>query len=615
MRCKILIFLIVSFFLWAADKARAEPGATHTSEPGTGPHHAIAMHGAPALAPGFHSFPHVNPEAPKGGRLTLAEQGPFDSLNPYILRGEAPSILRSLVYGRLMERSPDEPFTLYASIAKSIEIPEDRSWVEFTLDPRARFHDGTPIRAEDVVFSMEALRSTDALPNTRFHYERIARVETPGGGRVRFVFDPTRRNAELPLIMGLMPVLSKAYFTTGQDFGRTTLSPPLGAGPYRVAIAEPGRRLEFERVRDWWAADLPAYRGRYNFDRIRIDFYRDENAAFEAFKAGAFDLRVDADPTRWATGYKFPALKRGEISRAGLPHGRSAGMFGFAMNTRRAVFADRRVREAVTALLDFDWLNVNFYHGAYDRTRSFFANSDLAARGPASPAEKTLLAPYPNTVTPEILASGWIPPQSGSWSARRETRAHAKALLLDAGYQYTDGRMLHAKTGRPLDFEILITNPDHERLAVVYADALSRVGIAARVRRVDASQFQARARRFAFDMAPWHWRGTLSPGNEQVARWSSASADQPGSLNLPGVRSEAVDALIARIVDAGTRAELVAATRALDRVLLSGAYAVPLFHLRTDRVAWSVRLGRPRIPPLTGFKFDRWWDRTLEAGE
>jgi ABC-type oligopeptide transport system substrate-binding subunit len=571
------------------------------------------MHGNPALPPDFAAFPHVRRDAPKGGLLTLAELGPFDSLNPYILRGEAPALLRSLVFGRLMERTPDEPFTLYGSIARTVEIPEDRAWVEFALDPRARFHDGTPVTVDDVVFSMEALRSGAALPNTRFHYERVARIERPGPGRVRFVFDPERTNAELPLIMGLMPVLSKTYFTGAQSFDKTTLEPPLGAGPYRVVVAEPGRRLELERVGDWWAADLPAYRGRYNFDRIRIDYYRDENAAFEAFKSGAFDLRIDADPTRWATGYEFPALRRGEVLRGELAHGRSAGMFGFAMNTRRAVFADRRVRQAVGRLLDFEWLNASFYHGAYARTRSFFDNSDLAALGPASEAERALLAPFEGAVSAALLDGGWTPPPSGSWNARRQNLVAAKALLEDAGYAFADGAMRQVDTGRPLAFEILITNPDHERLAVVYSDALGRVGIEARVRRVDASQFQARARRFAFDMLPWHWRGTLSPGNEQVARWSSAAADQPGSLNLAGVRSEAVDALIGRIVDAPDRAALVAAARALDRILLSGAYVVPLFHFRSDRVAWSSRLGRPETTPLTGFKYDRWWDRSLEA--
>lgn len=585
--------------------AQAQEGAPLPA--GTGPRHGMAMHGPPALPEGFEHFPWADPNAVKGGEIVLAESGTFDSLNPYIIKGTAPVLLRDLATARLMEQNPDEPFAVYGFIAQTIEVPEDRSWVEFRLDPRARFSDGTPVTVEDVVFTMELLRSKDAQPNTRNYYSRIARVERPGEGRVRFVFAPENTDRELALILARMPVLSKAWYET-HPFGDTSLEPPPTAAPYRVVKVDPGRSLTFERVPDYWGTDLPALTGRYNFDLIRVDYYRDNNASFEAFKAGAFDILRDKDMARWSRGYDFPAMRKGVVERKAFVTGRASGMSAIAMNTRRPLLSDIRVRKALVQLFDFDWMNVNFFDGAYSRTTSYFDNSDLAAHGPASAAERDLLAPFMDEIDPAVLEEGWLPPAGNDPSARLDNLLAAKRLFEEAGYVVEGGRMVAKATKRPVAFEMLFNNPDHERLALTYADALKRLGILARPRRVDTSQFNRRWRTHDYDLVFWEWwTGTLSPGNEQRLRWSSGVSEVEGSINLPGIRSPGIDAMIDRLTASRTREELVAATRALDRLLLSGYYVIPLYHTNADNFAWVAGLRFPEKVPLTGERFDAWW--------
>lgn len=582
---------VLALLLAAAAPARAEP------------QHAIAMQGAPALPPGYEHFPYADPNAPKGGRLVLAEAGGFDSLNPFLVKGLPAAMLQGLVFESLLKRSWDEPFTLYGLLAATVETPPDRSWVEFTLDPRAKFQDGSPVTVADVLFSFEILRA-QGRPNHRSYYGK-ARAEQTGPRSVRFTFGP-EGDREMPLIMGLMPILPEARYGAGR-FTRADLDAPLGSGPYRVASVEPNRSITYVRNPDYWAKDLPASRGQDNFDMIRIDYYRDENASFEAFKAGLYDVRVEAEPARWAVGYDFPALARGEILRAEIPHGRPSGMLGFALNTRRPLFEDRRVREALDLAFDFDWVNRTFYYGAYRRITSYFDNSDLAAHGPPGPREAALLAPYAGTIPADILARGYVPPDGeGMASQRRRLRA-AQGLLAEAGWQVRGGRLVHTESGRPFAFEILIDRPDNERLALTWARQLERLGMNVSVRSVDSSQYEARRQSFDFDAIVNFWGNSLSPGNEQYYYWSQAAADTPGSRNYPGVRDPGVDAMIAALTQATTREDFVAAARALDRLLLGGRYVVPLFYAPYDRLAWRDHLRQPARPSLYGYRIETWW--------
>jgi peptide/nickel transport system substrate-binding protein len=589
------------------------PAIGHADEdlsPGTGPRHAIAMHGEPLYPLDFEHFGYADPLAPKGGDLVVGEMGTFDSLNPYIVRGRPAWSIATGAFGRrvfesLMARSADEPFTLYGLLAETVETPEDRSWVAFTLRPEARFSDGSPVTVDDVIFSMETLRD-QGRPNHRNFYSKVVRVDRLGERTVRFVFDPEATDREAPLLMGLMPILSNRYYTEN-EFDRTSMAPPLGSGPYVVARVDPGRSITYRRNPDYWGKELPVNRGLHNFDTVRHDYYRDGNALFEAFKAGLVHIRVEGDPARWANGYDFPAARDGRIYRDEIEHGRPSGMFALVFNTRRPAFSDVRVREALTLAFDFEWINDNFFHGAYRRTRSFFDNSELAAKGPASELERRILAPFPDAVRADILEHGWVPPVGGGQAEIRENLRQAVAILREAGYEIRNRRMINTATGRPLAFEIMIVEPDHERVALHYKRTLERLGIEVSLRTVDSSQFQQRWDNFDFDMMPFTWGGTLSPGNEQRFRWGSQMADIPGSFNLPGVRSQAVDAAIDALTAANSREELVAAARALDRLLLSGYYVLPLYHQAADRVAWWVDLNHPDRHALTGYRLEAWW--------
>ncbi len=570
---------------------------------------AIAMHGAPALAPGFMHLPYADPGAPKGGRLRLCLLGTFDSLNPFNLKaGSTAQGLGTMVFETLMARSQDEPFTLYGLIAKGMDTDDDRSFATFHLDPKARFSDGSPITSSDVRFTFDLLKSK-GRPQQRAAFSRIKAVTAPDPQTIRFDLEGTG-DRELPLFLGLMPVLSSKA-TDAAHFDETTLKPPLASGPYRVGAVDPGQRLVLERNPDYWARDLPTRRGMFNFDRVDIDYYRDANALFEVFKAGQCDFRIETDPARWLTAYDFPGLRDGRDLKAVVPLRLPKGMDGFAFNTRRALFADVRVREGLGDMFDFGWVNRNLYGGLYRRTPSFFAESPLASTGQAaSPTETALLAPYPGAVRADILDGTWRPPEGDPSGRDRDGAKRALALLAAAG-DHLQGNVMTGPDGQPFRFEIVVQDRRQERLALSFAESLKSIGIEATARLVDEVQYQRRRQSFDFDMMLGSWSASPSPGAEQRSRWSSASAGQPASFNLPGASSPAIDAAISAILAARSEENFVAAARVLDRLLLSGFYIIPLFHTEDQWISYSADLGRPSEVPLFGITnvtpIELWW--------
>ncbi len=566
--------------------------------------HAIAMHGNPKQGPGFTQFDYVNPGAPKGGALVLSRTGSFDSLNPFIIKG-VPAAGLDLVFERLLKRGRDEPFTLYGRVAKSVTVPEDRSWVVFTLREQARFQDGTPITADDIIFSVNTLRAK-GRPNHRLYYKQVVRTEKLGPRQVKLVFKDAS-NRELPMIMGLMPILSKAYYGK-VDFEKSSLLRPLGSGPYKIDKVDPGRSITYRRDPDYWGRDLPVNKGQYNFDTISFEYYRDGVVALEAFKAGLVDMRRETDPGRWATGYGSPALKAGRIVLDEIANGRPAGMYGLVFNTRRAIFSDRRVRAALAAALDFDWMNRTLYRGAYARTSSYFEGSELAADAPPTAAETALLEPFRAALPPEVFTKAYVAPGAKGRQGLRDALNGLKA----AGWRF-DGKTMVTGDARPVAFEILLVNPRDERLALEYRRRLGRLGISVSVRTVDTAQYQSRLNTYDFDMIVYLWDPSLSPGNEQAFYWGSKAALEEGTRNYPGIQDPAIDAMIKRLVDARERQDLVDATRALDRVLLWGHYVVPLFHLEKDRLAYWDRFGKPKTVPLYGYQLDAWWEDAAKA--
>jgi len=483
--------------------------------------------------------------------------------------------------------------------------------VAFTLRANARFHDGSPITVEDVIWTFETLR-TKGHPLYRSYYAAVASVEKTGPRTVRFAFKGGE-NRELPVIVGQLPVLSKAYWAE-RDFAKTTLDAPLGSGPYRVESFEPGRSITYRRVPNYWAAALPVNAGRFNFDTIRYDYYRDDTVALEAFKGGAYDIRQwEASAKNWAKAYDVPAVRDGRIRKEKIPNEVPTGMQGFVFNTRRAIFADPRVRAALAAAFDFEWSNVHLFYGAYTRTRSYFSNSELASRGMPSAAELAVLEPFRGRVPQEVFTREYQPPTTGP-DGVRPNLVHALALLAEAGWVVRDLKLVNAQTGQPLTFEILLDTPSFERIALPFVKNLERLGVTARVRTVDAAQYEYRVKQFDFDMIVGLLPQSLSPGNEQNDYFSSAAADTPGSRNLAGIRDPVVDQLIELVIAAPDRAALVARTRALDRILLSGHYVIPHYHLGAFRVAYWNRFGRPAVSPKYELGLDTWWVDPRKSG-
>ncbi len=567
------------------------------------PAHGVAMHGDLKYGPDFTNFDYADPNAVKGGTVTFASIGTFDSLNPYILKG-VPAAGLGLVFQSLTTQAEDEAFSEYGDIAESIIVPEDRSWVAFDLRPEARWQDGKPITVEDVIFSLQILKS-EGHPFYRAYYKNVVKAEKVGERRVRFTFEGGI-NRELPLIVGQMPILPKHYFE-GREFARATLDPPVGSGPYRIKKVDPGRTIVYERVRDWWGADIPVNKGRFNYDEVRYEYYRDSDVALEAFKAGQYDIRLENTAKLWATGYQSPALDKGWIKKEEIPFEGAAGMQGFVFNTRRSIFEDPRVRRALAYAFDFEWTNKTLFYGAYTRTESYFANTELAARGLPGPKELELLEPFRDRLPPEVFTEEYRAPRTdGSGNIRKNLRI-ALRMLREAGWEVQDGVLTNRETGEAMRFEILLVSPAFERIAGPFVRNLERLGIEARIRTVDTSQYQNRLDDFDFDMIVTVWGQSLSPGNEQRNYWSCEAAETPGSRNYAGICDPAVDYLIDKIIQAPTREDLVVATRALDRVLLWGHYVIPHWHTRVIRVAYWDKFGRPSITPRYGLDLFAWW--------
>lgn len=565
--------------------------------------HAIAMHGEPKYPAGFPHFDYVNPNAPKAGSLHLSASGTFDSFNPYIPKGN-PAGAGSTTE-TLLTASADEPFTEYGLIAESMTYPEDRSWITFHLNPKARWHDGKPITPEDVVFSLNILKEK-GQPFYRFYYGSVESAEVTGEHDVTFRFTEGE-NRELPLILGQLPVLPKHYWEE-RDFTKTTLEPPLGSGPYKVANFEPGRYVVVERVDDYWGRDLGVNRGQNNFDRIRYDYYRDPTVIREAVKAGDIDFYMENQAKAWAQDYDIEAVRKGWLKKVAIPHERPAGMQAFIMNLRRSVFADIRVRKAVALAFDFEWTNKNLFFGQYTRATSFFSNSELAASGPPSPAELALLEPYRDQLSPEVFGPPPKPPETDGSGWPRDNLRKAFALLFDAGYEVRDLKMVNPETGRQLRFEMLLrAGGAFRRVVLPFQRNLRRLGIDMIIREVDDAQYINRIRARDYDMISLGWGESDSPGNEQRSYWTSEAADQPSSRNYAGLKDPVVDALVEQLIAAPTREALVTRTHALDRVLLSHHFVVPNWYLSADRILYWDKFSRPAVVPRMGTEISMWW--------
>ncbi|MFZ5751226.1 MAG: extracellular solute-binding protein [Pseudomonadota bacterium] len=572
------------------------------------PRHGIAMYGEPALPPDFVSLPYANPDAPKGGRVVLAEVGTFDSLNPYTLKGTAPWGLGLHTVETLMARSIDEPFTLYGLLAESVETDPARSWVEFTLREGARFSDQSPVTVEDVIWSFETL-GTKGAPRYRGAWAKVAGIAQTGPRSLRITFKVPDR--ELPLLMGLRPVLKKAQYA-GRDFAEVADEAPIGSGAYVVDRVDPGRSIRFRRNPDWWGKDLPVNRGQQNLDEIRYDYFGDATVAFEAFKAGEVTVWREANPVRWATSFAFPAVTSGAVVREEIAHRRPSGIIGLVMNTRKPQLADWRVREALILAFNFPFINQALNGGTEPRITSYFANSDLAAGdGPAEGAVADLLAPFAASLPPGALDGYTLPEGSPDELNRRDMRK-AVALLEEAGWS-AEGGTLHDAAGAPFRLEILLPQGSAEVQAMVdiYTEALKRLGITPTVTVADPAQYRQRQDSYDFDMT-WIVRAlSLSPGNEQKLYWGAAGVTEPGSRNLMGMNVPAAEALIDRMLNADDPTDFTAAAKALDRVLTAGRYVVPVWFARVSRIAHDAHLHHPDRIPLygdwPGFLPEVWW--------
>lgn len=578
--------------------------------PGTNkPAYGLSMYGHLKYGPDFTHFDYVNPNAPKGGTVRFADIGTYDNLNPFILEGTGAAGISS-VFDNLTVASRDEPFSQYGLVAKTIETPPDRSWVIFTLRPEARFHDGHPITADDVVFSFNILIKK-GHPFYRFYYGSVAKVEKLGRLKVKFTFKKGD-NRELPLILGGLPVLP-AHYWKGKDFAETTLTPPLGSGPYRIKKLEPGRSITYERVKDYWAANLPVMKGQDNFDIIHYDYFRDATVAIEALKKGVYDIRQENNSKDWATAYDSPAVRAGLLVKKLFPNHSPTGMQGFIFNTRRPMFRDRKVRWALAHAFDFEWSNRNLFYNAYTRTKSYFSNSELASRGLPSPGELAVLEPYRGRIPNEVFTKEYEPPVGGTNKRLRANLLKALKLLKEAGWVVRDGKLVNAKSGKQMRFEVLLVQPAFERVIGPFIYNLRRLGIAATMRTVDTSQYRNRLDNFDFDMIVGGWGESLSPGNEQRTYWNSRNADIKGGQNYAGIKNPVVDQLVEKLIASPNRKALVTRTRALDRVLLWGHYVITNWHITADRFVFWNKFGWPKTIPLRGTSVDTWWFDPVKA--
>jgi peptide/nickel transport system substrate-binding protein len=567
------------------------------------PKHGIAMLGEPALPADFKNLPYANPDAPQGGELRQAITGSFDSVIPFIVKGQPVTGPRTYVFESLLGRNWSEPFSLYGLLAETIDVSDDRQTFTFKIRPEAQFSDGSPVTAADVVFSMETLRDK-GRPNFKNSYSKITKVETPDDHTVTFHQESGDR--ELPLIVGLMPILSKAFWQ-GKDFAQTTLDPMVGSGPYVMDKIKAGETITYKKNPGYWGRDLPIGKGLWNFDTVRFDYYRDANAAFEAFKSGIADVRIETDPGRWNTGYDFPAAKDGKVALEKVEQKTPAPASGFIFNTRRPIFEDARVREALVMAFDFEWANANLFNNAYRRTYGFYGGSELSSQGkPVDDAEKQVLGDALAKLRPDFVDGSYKLPENDGSGRDRKMLRKAVGLMAEAGWTVSDKGLVNAK-GEPFTFTILVKDRDQEKIALHYQRTLAAIGITANVRIVDAAQFTSLQTSYDFDMIPATWFNSLSPGNEQVLYYGSDGRTVPGTRNYPGIADPAVDRAIQSMLDAKTREEFVAAVRAEDRLLVSGFYMVPFFDAGGQWVARWKHIGRPEGQPLPGFEATTLW--------
>lgn len=580
--------------------------------------HGLSLFGDLKYPTGFEKFDYVNVDAPKGGRARLFSVGTFDSLNPYTFKGNATGLV-GLTIDNLMTTSLDEASSEYGLIAESVKMPDDFSSVTFKLRAEARFHDGSPVTPEDVIWSMIELKKSH--PRYNFYYKNVVSGEKTGDQEVTFRFSESG-NRELPQIVGQLPVLSKAWWTGKNDKGQarnlneTTLEAPLGNGAYQVTNVKPGRSITLKRNDDYWGKDLPVNRGQNNFDEIFTIYYRDSTVALEAFKGDEYDFRVENSSKDWATAYDFPAVKRGDVITEEITLKNSQGMQSFAINTRREKFADARVRKALNLAFDFEWANENLFFGQYVRTNSFFSNSELAATGKPGPAELAILEPLKDKLPPEVFTTEYTNPVYGSQKNKRTNLRSSAKLLQEAGWKVDAKRVLRNAKGDAFSIEFLLVSPLFERIVLPYVQHLNLLGIQTRVRTVDDSQYTRRVQTFDFDIIVGSWGQSLSPGNEQRDFWGSVSADRNGSRNLVGIKDEAIDQLIDKVIFAKDRDGLVAATKALDRALLWNHFVVPMWHIPYQRVAYWNRFGKPDTQPDHSLGFPSiWWFDDAKAAK
>ncbi len=585
-------YLFVFLIFLSVQAAYAESSSTDR--------HALAMHGAPKYSADFKHLDYANPNAPKGGMLKQAINGHFDTLNNHVILGSYAKGL-NLTYDTLMTRVWDEPFTMYGLVAESIDIPQDRSSITFHLRPEARFHDGQPMTVDDVIFSHDAYLN-HGHPVRRRVYGLVTNVTKIGEHSVRFDFGEGY-DAETALILSMMPVLPKHYWTAeGRDISKTTLEPPLGSGPYRIKSFDPGRNIIYERVKDYWAKDLAVHKGHYNFDTMVFHYYRDDDIAFEAFKAGEHNIRREHDIRKWKTGYDIPSVQSKDTLLTELTHGRPEYVRSIVFNTRRPLFQDRRIRKALNIMFDFNWLNDNLFYGSFKRIDSFFPNSELAAPEIADQTERDILEQYKDVLPQDILSEKKEPPQK-----TRARMREALALFKQAGWVIKDKKLVHSETGEDFTFEILLRKAEEKKIALSYARSLERLGITITIRQVESAQYQGRLDSFDYDLCFFTWVNSLSPGNEQVNYWGKDAATRNGSRNYPGATNPAIDALAHSIAQAPTRKALVAQTHALDRALMSEFYTIPLYYLGKDLIAYSKDLRFTETTPTYGTVLETWW--------
>ena len=562
--------------------------------------HGLALYGDPRLPADFTHFPHANPDAPTGGSLVRSAIGSFDSTNPFIIRG-TPATGLTEIYDTLMTQHPDEPFSMYGLLAERVRLDPARQWIEFDLHPEARFHDGEPVTAEDVVFSFETL-TEKGQPFYSAYYADVVDIRAVDEDTVHVDLADSE-SRELPLIIGQLPILP-AHFWQERDFEATTRDALLGSGPYRIGKVEPGRRIVYERVDNYWGRDLPVNRGRHNIAQLVYDYYRDQTVALEAFKAGNLDFRIESSARNWATAYDFPAREEGFVKRLEVPDGQPAGMQAYVLNLRRDKFQDVRVREALNLAFDFEWLNRNLFYGAYQRTESYFANSEMAAEALPSEAERELLAPHREALPERVFTS---PLPIAHPEQLRPRLARALALLNEAGYVVRDGQMTHLDSGEPLTIEVLLFDTQFERVVQPLLQNLAKLGIEGDIRVVDVNQYLNRLRSFDFDVVVGSFPQSANPGNEQRDFWTSEFADVPQSRNLIGLSNPVIDELVDALIAADSREALDTAARALDRVLRWGFYVIPQWHLGQTRIALWDKFGWKAPFPEYNLDLAAWW--------